>query len=240
MSSRDGSTVLIPVDVSETEIPPVEILDLLGAVDVVLLGYYPVPSQAAPAQIKHQHGSDAVERLEAVKEALVPCASTVHEELYYTHDRQETIDRVADEYGCDAVLRLGPADDVSRILVPLRGDSNIDSILGLVGDLLRAGDASVTLFHSAEEDGDPQYGETLLADAAERLHADGIDPDRIDRQLSATAETGNDIVERARNYDVVVLGETEPSLRERILGVVPRRTITGTDRPVFVVRNTDA
>lgn len=240
MPTDDGSTVLVPADVSTAEVPPVGILDLLGAVDVVLLGYYPVPSQAAPAQIRHQHGSEAAERLRILKEALVPCADTVVEELYYTHDRQETIDRVADEYGCDAVLRLGPADDVERILVPLRGDSNIESILGLVGDLLRGSDASVTLFHSAVEDSDPQYGETLLADAADRLHATGIDPDRIDRQLSTTAETGEDIVDRAGEYDVLVLGETDPSLRERILGVIPRQTMTGTDLPVFVVRNRDA
>ena len=240
MASNGGSTVLVPVDVSVAAVPPVEILDLLGAVDVVLLGYYPVPSQAAPAQIKHQHGTEASERLQAVKEALVPCAGTVVEELYYTHDRQETIDRVADEYECDAVLRLGPADDVDRILVPLRGDSNIERILDLVSDLLRASDASVTLFHSTESDSDPQYGETLLADAADRLHTAGIDPDRVERQLSTTAETGEDIVARADSYDVLVLGESEPSLRERILGVVPRQTISGTDHPVFVVRNRDA
>jgi len=240
MDSSDGSTVLVPVDVSAEGTPPVGILGLLSAVDVVLLGYYPVPSQAAPAQIKHQHGSDAAERLRALKETLEPRAGTVVDELYYTHDREETIDRVADEYGCDAVLRLGPADDVNRILVPLRGGSNIERILGLVGDLLRASDASVTLFHSAEADSDPEYGETLLADAADRLHAAGIDPDRVERQLSTTVETGEDIVDRAREYDVLVLGETEPSLRERILGVVPRQTISGTDVPVFVVRNRTA
>lgn len=240
MPLSDDPTVLVPVDASDDGTPAAGVLDLLGAVDVVLLGYYPVPSQAAPAQIRAQHGSEAAERLDAVKQALVARADTVVDELHYTHDRQETIDRVAGEHGCDAVLRLGPADVVDRILVPLRGDSNVDNILRLVGALLEAGDASVTLFHSVDEGGDREYGETLLADAADRLHAAGIAPDRIDRQLSVTAETGADIVARAADFDVVVLGETKPSLRERVLGRVQRQTITGTDVPVFVVRNTDA
>lgn len=240
MPSSDGSTVLVPVDVSAEGTASTGILDLLGAVDVVLLGYYPVPSQAAPAQIKHQHGSDATERLRTLKEALELRVGTVVDELYYTHDREETIDRVAEEHACDAVLRLGPAESVDRILVPLRSDSNIDRILALVGDLLRASDASVTLFHSVAEGGNAEYGETLLADAVDRLRADGVGVDRIDRELSEAEDAGADIVDRAKGFDVVVLGETEPSLRERILGVVPRRTITGTEIPVFVIRNVEA
>ena len=239
MPLSDDPTVLVPVDVSEDRTPPAGILDLLGAVDVVLLGYYPVPSQAAPAQIRAQHGSEAAERLDAVKQALVARADTVVDELHYTHDRQETIDRVAAEYGCDAVLRLGPADVVDRILVPLRGDSNVDNILGLVAALLEAGDASVTLFHALDEDGDREYGETLLSDAVDQLRADGVDSDRIDRELSEAEDAGADIVDRAGEFDVVIIGETEPSLRERILGVVPRLTITETEIPVFVVRSVE-
>jgi hypothetical protein len=34
-----------------------------------------------------------------------------------------------------------------------------------------------------------------------------------------------------------VLGETEPSLRDRILGTVPAQVTADTDTPTFVVRN---
>ncbi|PSO55661.1 MAG: hypothetical protein BRC31_00410, partial [Actinobacteria bacterium QS_5_72_10] len=44
--------------------------------------------------------------------------------LVFTEDRQDTIDRVADQHGCDAVLLPGEAGTVERILVPLRGDVN--------------------------------------------------------------------------------------------------------------------
>ncbi len=240
MSLATHSTVLVPVDVSVDASPPGGILDLLGAVDVVLLGYYPVPSQAAPAQIRDQHGADAIERLAALTETLAASAGSVADELHYTHDREETIDRVADDHGCDAVLRLGPVDGVDRVLVPLRGDSNLDNILDLVGNLLGASGASVTLFHSIEGDSDREYGETLLGDAADRLSAAGVDPGRIDRQLSVAGETGDDIVAQAGEFDVIVLGETEPSLRDRIRGAVQRRTLTATEIPVFVVRNIDA
>ena len=48
-------------------------------------------------------------------------------------------ERVADEYGCDAVLTGGRPSDgsaaVERVLVPLRGDVNLDRILAVVADL---------------------------------------------------------------------------------------------------------
>lgn len=40
----------------------------------------------------------------------------------------------------------------------------------------------------------------------------------------------------AEEHDVVVVGETEPSVREKKFGDFSRRLADGTDRPVLVVR----
>jgi nucleotide-binding universal stress UspA family protein len=219
----DHSTVLVPVDVSADETPHGEALGLLRSAEVVLLGYYPVPDQAAPAQVKHQHESEAERRLSEVAEEVDAAAGNLTEVLVFTHDRQETVDRIADEYGCDAVLTVGEAGAVERILVPLRGRENLDRILGLAADLLRDNDASVTLFHS-------------LDDAAERLTDAGIAAERISRRVSEGKDTPAEVAEMGEGFDVLVLGETEPSLRERILGAVPTQIIDETEGSVFVVR----
>lgn len=233
---HEYSTVLVPVDVSEDGAFPVKVLELLGSVDVVLLGYYPVPSQAAPAQIKYQYESEAAKRLEEVAAEIDTGSGNLSKVLVFTHDRQETVDRVAGEHGCDAVLTFGEVDAVERILVPLRGRKNLDRILGIVGSLLGASEASVTLFHSVAEDGGRQDGESLLDEAAERLEDAGVEPERISHRISEGGDVITEIAEAGEGFDVLVLGETEPSLRERILGAVPTEVIGETSRPVFVVR----
>lgn len=44
-------------------------------------------------------------------------------------------------------------------------------------------------------------------------------------------------MDRAGAYDLVVLGETEPSVREMVSGTVSERIVTSTDVPVIFVRH---
>lgn len=239
MRVSTDSTILIPIDVSGPETPSNGIMRLLGSVNTVLLGYYPVPSQTAPAQIKNDNESEAAQRLESILETLTDEGHNVTDVLVFTHDHQDAIDRIADEYDCDAVLSSGDVDTVERILVPLRGKTNLNRILSFVEDLMRISDASVTLFHSVDDDTNGHTGESLLDDAVNRLSTSGIDRNRINKRLSEGGSPSSGIVELAADFDVLVLGETEPSLRERILGTVPTQAIDNTDKPVFVVRKTE-
>ena len=86
----------------------------------------------------------------------------------------------------------------------------------------------------------PLRGEEILADATDRLVEMGVAPDRISRRLSEDDDVGRSIVEIGEDFDVLVLGETEPSLRNRILGTVPAQVTADTEDPVFVVRATEA
>jgi nucleotide-binding universal stress UspA family protein len=227
--------ILIPVDVSEADPPPLDVLDHLGAVEVVVLGYFLVPDQAEPALIRDQYGSDAAARLDAVAAEHGGPA----EVLVFTHDREATIDRIADEYDCEAVLTAGRTAGVDRVLVPLRGDVNLDRVLAVVADLLLAGDETATLFHSVAEDADPSHGELLLAGAVDRLVEYGVDRDRVDWRLSEGDDPATDIVELGSEYDLVVLGETEPSLRDRIIGDVLSTVVDALDVPALIVRDVE-
>ncbi len=239
MSPEDEITVLIPVDISGSYSLPAAVLNLLSSAHVVVLGYYPVPSQTAPAQIKHQQEDDAERKLEALANRLSGHAERVTEVLVFTHDRDETIDRIANTHGADAVLTPGDVGSVDRVLVPLRGGSNVEKILSLVKTLLGSTDARATLFHSADEDDTEEYGEDLLEEAVEYLVDGGIDRSRVDVQLSTGEDTVADILAAGDGYDVLVIGETKPSLRDRILGRVPSKILTDTPEPVFVVRDTE-
>ncbi|MFP4529731.1 MAG: universal stress protein [Halodesulfurarchaeum sp.] len=228
-------TILIPVDVSDPEPPTLSVIDVLQPFEVVLLGYFPVPDQAEPALIKHEYEADAEARLDAIAGGR----SDVTELLVFTHDRETTIDRVADQYHCDAVLTAGDTDYIDRILVPIRGEANIERIVSVVAELLRGSRATATFFHSIDGEGDADQVEFLLRGTVERLTEYDIEADRIDWQTAAEGDPHRDIVAMAEGYDLVVLGETEPSLRERIIGDVLSRIIDDIVAPALVVRDVE-
>jgi nucleotide-binding universal stress UspA family protein len=237
MTLGGDSIILVPVDVSDGNPPAQPLIDLCRSVDVILLGYYPVPDQVAPAQLRRDHGSDATATLAELADGFRAGDIDVTEVLVFTHDREDTIDRVANEHGCDAVLTLDEVEQIERVLVPVRSDTNLERIVSLLGDVMRMSDVSVTFFHSVVGDSGPSQGESLVRGAVGRLAEAGIDRERIDWQLSDEDSPHDEIIDLAREYDLLVLGETKPSLRERILGTVPSRVVDEVDKPSFIVRN---
>lgn len=228
-------SILVPVDVSGPESAALEVLEVLRPYEVVLLGYFPVPDQAEPALLKHEYDAEAAARLDEIATGW----SDLTQVLVFTHDREATIDRVAEEHGCDAVLTAGDGAAIDRILVPIRGDTNLERIVSVVVNLLLAGEATVTFFHSMEVDGDPSQGEFLLRGVVEQVTGQGIDSDRISWQLAEGDDPHADIVGLASEYDIVVLGETEPSLRERIIGDMLSRIIDDIQIPALIVRDVE-
>jgi nucleotide-binding universal stress UspA family protein len=229
-------TILIPVDISESDLPALEIIDALRPFEVVLLGYFPVPDQAEPALIKHEYEDEAATRLDRIAEGR-----TVTEVLVFTHDREATIDRVADQYDCDGVLTAGDTDHIDSVLVPVRGDANVERIVSVVAGLLGRSDATATFFHSVVDDAEPgrSQGEFLLRGAVERLTEYGIDEGRVDWDLSEEGDPSRNIVTRGDEYDIVVLGETEPSIRERIIGSFLSDLIDELEIPALIVRDVE-
>ena len=226
-------TILLPVDVSADDPPALDVLDVLRPFEVVLLGYFPVPDQAEPALIKHEYEDDAA----ALLDALAADRPDVTDVLVFTHDRRATVDRVADEYDCDAILTTGDTDHIDRILVPIRGDANVERIVSVVAGLLEGSDATATVFHATTDDVDHGGGEFLLRGTIDRLTDYGIAPDRVDWELVTDGDPAEAIVATATPYDLVVLGETEPSLRERIIGDLLSTIIDDVEPPTLIARD---
>ncbi|MEF8894397.1 universal stress protein [Halodesulfurarchaeum sp.] len=226
-------SILVPVDISQSEPPAFDILDFLQPFEVILLGYFPVPDQAEPALIKHEYEVEAKTRLDSIAKER----NDITEVLVFTHDREATIDRVADQYDCDAVLTPRDVAQIERIIVPIRGDVNNERIISVVVELLKGSQATATFFHSIDGDVDSSKRELLLRGTVDRITQFGIDAERIDCQIVEDGDPYRDIVTRAEEYDIVILGETEPSLRERIIGDVLSRIIDDISIPALIVRD---
>jgi nucleotide-binding universal stress UspA family protein len=230
--------VLVPFELPDADPLPPVLVETLASMEVVVLGHYGLPEQTPPTAARDQFEADASTELDGLARPFEDVGTAVTTRLVFGKARAKTIDRVAVEEGCDVVLTPGRVEAIERLFVPLRGEENFDRILAFVAELLATTDASVTLFHSGEAS-DRLPGEEILGDATDRLVAAGVGPDRIASELSEGADVEGSIVDLADAYDLLVLGETEPSLRNRVFGTVPAQVTADTEDPAFVVRNVE-
>ena len=239
-STGPPSSILVDVELPDpAPLSPV-LVEALSPLRVVLLGWFAVPEQTSPAQARDQFGAEAQETLDAVARRFREAGAEVTTRLVFTGDKFDTLTRISTEEDCDAVLLPGEMERLRRVLVPLRGLANARQIVPFVADLCRDATATVTLLHVLEE------GETeaasranVLGPAAARMRDEGLEPGLLELEPLEADDPGEALVERAGTYDLVVLGETEPSVREILFGTVPERIVTATDVSVVVVRHED-
>lgn len=231
--------ILVPIDASDPGDPSQALVDLLHPHRLVVLGYYPLPDQTATDQAQAQFGEEATDTIDAIADRFTEQGPEAESVVVFTHNRSETIDNIAADYDVDAVLTPGPVgDSLDRILVPLRGDENLQRILGFLGELLRESDARATMFNVAESEDDASRGELLVRGACDRLEdEEGIDPRRIDWRQEINSSVTDAISEAATVHDLLVMGETKPSLPERILGNVTNEVIEQSSDPLLIVRD---
>lgn len=231
-------TILVPVDASEPGHPPEALVDLLHPHRIVVLGYYPVPDQTGIDQARDQFGDEVTETIDSIADRFAKRGGDVEAIVMFTRSRSDTIDNVAADYGADAILTTGlMGESLERILVPLRGEDNIERILGFLGGLVRESHASATLFNVATSDEEATHGELLIRGACDRLEEEeGIDPARVDWRQERASSVSGAITEAAEEYDILVVGESKPSLTERILGNVTNEVIEQSTDPLLIVR----
>ena len=229
-------TILVPVQVLEGESIPEGIPDLLANAHVVLLGYHVVPEQTATDQARVQFVERATKRLDSLASMLEAGGATVETQLAFTHDGQTTIDRIIYEHDCIAVLvphATAPPDDV---LVAVRGTVGVDRLVRLVAGLFGDGDVDLTLFHALDEGESDADAVTLLEGVADRLEDAGVPRDIIDIATADEVEPLAALVDRADDYDAVVVGETDPSVVTFLFGMRTRQVADRFLGPVLVVQ----
>lgn len=240
-SISSPSSILVDVELPDPDPLSPMMIEVLSSLRVVLLGWFAVPEQTSPAQARDQFGDETQATLDAIAERFADAGAEVTSRLVFTGDELDTISRISVEEACDAVLIPGKMDELRRVLVPLRGLENANQIVPFIADLCRDATATVTLLHIVEEEEtETTSRRNVLKPAADRMREHGLDTSLLELDAMAADDPADAIVDRAGAYDLVVLGETEPSVREILFGTVPERIVTSTDIPVIVVRHDDA
>ena len=221
--------VLVPVKILEGETVSPGLMNLLGTVDVTVLGYHVLPEQTPPDQARAQYEERATDALEDLSEEFRSAGGEADHRLVFTHDREQTIRRVADEINARAFAVSGITGDVDEILVSLSGDVAVDRILGFVEEVVGDREIGVTLFVAAK---DAEATDETLDAATESLHDAGIDV----RTEVATGPPFAALMDAVPGHDAVFLGEKAPSLSSLVFGDEADRVAEASVGPVLVVR----
>lgn len=236
----EKATILVDVELPEPKPIAPRLVAMMGSLKVILVGWYAVPDQTSPEQARDQFEGEAQAALDRVAEAFRDAGAEVQTRVVFTGDELDTIERISAEEDCDAVLIPEPLEHLERILVPIRGLHNARRIAHFVADLVQDGTTDVTLLHVLEQDEEEEtVQKDVLGTVAAMMKDEGIDAGLVRLRVEVADNPSDAIIDIAKDYDVVVIGETEPSVREVIFGSVSEQIAHETDAPVMVVRRRD-
>lgn len=233
---HDRPTILVPIRVLEGESIPDGVPDLLAQAHVILLGIHVVPDQTAPGQARIQFEEQATARLDELGTLLEAEGARVETNLVFTHEYQKTVDRMIYEHECLAVLVPAATGVPEKILVAIRGTVGIDRMLRVVSGLFAGRDVEITLYHIIDDDETDGDAETMLEGIASRLTEAGVDSEMIELVTAHKERPLNAIVEVAHDFDVVLMGETDPSIVTFVFGLPADKIAEQFMGPVFIIQ----
>lgn len=229
-------TILVPIDVHGEASLPSGTAALLANAHVVLLGYHEIPEQTATEQAREQLGEPAMATLERLEETLTDAGAAVETRLVFTHEAATTIDRIIYEHDCLAVLVPNAVSRVDNVLLTVRGLVGLDRNTTLVAGLFADREVGVTVYHGRGADESAAEARGVVTETERALVDRGMKPDAIETVIEETDEPVAAIVQQAADHDVVVMGETNPSVTTVVFGMPADRVAEQFQGPVLVVQ----
>jgi len=236
LAIREPPVVLVPVQVLEGETLSDALVSFLAPARVVVLGYHVLPEQTPTEQASMQFEDRAKAAVDDIAAAFADAGGAPETRVVFTHDRDQTLERVAAEVGSTAILLPNPTGAVSTVLVPIRGAGDDDRLADLVATLADEAHERVTLWGLTNGPGGFD-AEAAVVDAADRLRERGVTDAQLTTETKTTETPLRDIVERSADADVVVMGEGDESILDVLFGDDAERVAEGAVAPVLVVRN---
>lgn len=151
-------------------------------------------------------------------------------------------EKVVRRSNCDAAVIQNPADrQVRRILVPVEEQDEGDLLLTVAClSLSRPAKGRIDLLHVVEDEerrgpGPEEYVARLKERVAEWAGEERSPPE-IEVLVTDAPNPAGEILKRAGDYDVVMLGAARDSwISRRLFGNVPRRVANRSEKPVVLV-----
>lgn len=235
LSIREPPKILIPVEVLAGQTIPESLVEFLSPSEIVVLGYHVLPEQTSTEQASMQFEERAQTAVDDIAHAFEEAGRDIETRVVFTHDRDQTVERVAQEVEATALLLPNPTGEIENILVTLRGAIEFNRLTDLVFTLIEAGETSVTLWGLTHDESefDPQHAveeiESVLLDR-------GFRSDQVTTETSLVETPIYEIIDRSGEFDLIMMGEGEQSVMTAVFGDDADRVAEGAVSPVLVVR----
>lgn len=232
-------TVLVFVTFPEPKFPTVGFLNHLAYPDVELVGCYSLGDDRSVRDVQTEDEEELTTELQKQAERFEQRGARTEYDLIFDEDPVEARHRISRSEDIDAILLPGETHTLGKVLIASRHTQNAEQKMAKLLNIVDRDDLiSVGLVHIADPD-DPEgeaKGERVLNEMTSILTGEGIPPVQINRELRRGEDVSFELNKAARNYDLVVLGETQQDLGDRIFGPVGEYIIDKNDVPVLIVR----
>lgn len=232
-------TVLVFVEFPNPEFPTGGFLNHLAYPDVELVGFYHLDDDESVQQARDEYEEEFTAELQEQAEQFEQRGVRTTFSIEFNHDSIETRQRIAKANKVDAILTLGGANGIGKVLIASRHTKGAkEKVTNLLNIVNRDDLISVGLVHVADPD-DPEgedEGKRVLEEVASILTSEGIPSVQISREVRTGEDVAFELQQAARSYDLLVLGETEQDLGDRVFGPVNEYVVNETDIPVLIVR----
>ena len=223
----------------DPEFPAPGFLDHLAYPDVELVGFYELGDGESAEEIRAEYEEEFTTELREQAERFEQRGVRTEYDLIFDSDRVDTRSRVAERDDVDAILTPGETNTLGKVLIASRHTRNAEEKVATLLNIVDRDDLiSVDLVHVAAPD-DPDgeaEGRRVLEEVASILVDEDIPPVQINREVRTAQDVSFELNKVAGNYDLIVLGETEQDLGDKIFGPVGDYIVDEQHVPVLILR----
>ncbi len=218
---------LLPLKVLEKESLSPGLVDFLSNNEVVLLGYHILPEQTPVGQARTQFLDKMEKKLDSITSSLNKNdVEVVDKKIVFTHDEEETVDRISEEKDVDGIIIPNPAMEIKNILVVITHEDEVGDLTNLLESIVGRPDY---LFDVAVL-GEPKGGEEVFDELNKVFIEKNIDLGDFKEKYCKLDE----LMEEIGEYDLIVMADVKKKLTDLFKKELPQKIADTSLGPVII------
>lgn len=212
----------------------------LHGFNVLLYGYWDISEGTTPEAAREAHEIEAEAILYELAAEFSHAGAATDIELHFGPvgaDQRILQKRIIEDTDSNAILLADNLRSVTNVLVPLRDDRHAAQIIDFVSAFDTDSIFVIELYHVAADADAVESAERMLESVKDTLLDRGFSESNFELTVEVADNPRSAIVARARNYNIVVVGETEQDdFEDRLFGPTSQYIADESDTPVIVIR----
>lgn len=208
--------ILLTVELPDPDEPPYALFKAFRNLNLFVLGYRISPEQTHPEQSEEEFDEKTEEEFENYLNDLSFSSIDTQSQLEYTADYSDLLHTFVEDEQVHALLIPKPMEELSRILVPIYRDDQINLRLAtILRELSDYSNTAISLFFVVQKESDESIDQ-LKTSAFKTLLSVGINKSDIKSNSIEVDNVEGAILQISEEDDLVVLCESEEDERKKL------------------------